>query len=192
MKHILLLIGLIYAFSSTIGQDIITLQLLKERNIRLQTSVMADNLNSWGPRLFFEYMSEFQKFRRFSWGVSYENKWHLARYMTDFYPPSINTNSLRFNIHYKLPIWKDKLHWDFGSGLGGIYATDGKAYAFRPLLSLEANLNIKLRPNLYLETAPLLFLLPFSQVNISTNNLYKNTDVYTQFAIYPIGLKWRL
>lgn len=161
--------------------------------IRVHSGIIVDNYNSAGPRLYFEYLKQIKSSGTLYWGVSYETKWHALNPATDNYvPPDLNTNNLSFNIHYTVTLWKDKLFWDFFGGSGGIYLWGEGKYSMQPSFNFGATLNIKLSRNVYFETSSLAFLLPISNVTISTNKLYRNNSTYSQFSILPFGLKFKI
>ncbi len=165
----------------------------RKKYIKIHTGLMTDSYNSAGPRLYFEYLSEFKERPKWSWGISMENKWHAVELISDLYaPPNVNSNIVSFKVHYQVNLIKQNVFWDVNLGAGFIHLFWDENHTLQPSVNIGITLNVKLSPNVYLETAPLLILLPVSDIYFSTSRAYKAHTGYAQFTILPIGIKIKI
>ncbi|MGL4629973.1 MAG: hypothetical protein ACRCVT_02110 [Leadbetterella sp.] len=160
----------------------------KNRFLNIQTGIGFDNFNSAGIRFRLEYSKQLKK--KLYYGTLFEMKKNQYRHTTDYYPiyPA-NTFILAEKIGYRFELWRDRIAWNVGLAAGVAYLQWPKHNLLRPIAVADATLNIRITKKLYLETAPLIIILPVSTFYFSFIG-YKEYDNYGGISV-PIGLRYK-
>ncbi len=158
--------------------------------IAFQSGASVNTYNSFGARLFFEFQKDISK--HWQHGFSFEQNIHLYRAATD-HSNDLNSNISAFcyNHYYKIKIYKDRFFWTTGVGAGLMNVNWDSNNKIGPVVNASMTLNIRLSNRLFIETSPLIILLPsnrgyFSPINVST---YSN---YSSASFFPFGIKIKL
>ena len=168
----------------------ITDSIIKKDYLAFQTGFIIDSYNSVGVRTFFEYQKDLTK--NWQYGISYEHSRHLGRAATDVRDQlATNLSLISFNYYYKVRLWKDRLFWTSGLGIGGVHAYWGEDNKFGITLNASSTLNIKLSKKIYLESSPFLVLLPVNRVYFSSMDANTFNSFYA-FTLLPVGIKVKL
>jgi len=158
--------------------------------LTFQTGLIVDGYNSLGVRTFFEYQKDFQK--NWQLGISYEHSRHFGFFMTDqLYDLNSNLSQFSINGYYKLNLVKDRLFWTGGLGVGALHVNWDDNDSFGATMNVSLTLNIRITKRVYLETSPLIVLLPFNRVYYSPMNI-KHFDNFYAFTFLPFGIKVKL
>jgi hypothetical protein len=158
--------------------------------LSVQTGFIADGYNSLGIRTFFEY----QKDLKGNWqmGLSYEHSRHFGFVMTDQqYDLNSDLSLFSINAYYKLNLITNRLFWTCGLGAGALHVSwnDNNRFGFTTNASITLNLRITKR--IYLETSPLIVLMPCNRVYFSTMHTEHFNSFYA-FTLFPVGIKVKL
>lgn len=158
--------------------------------LTFQTGFIIDGYNSLGIRTFFEYQKDCKG--NWQYGISYEHSRHFGFFATDqLYDLSTNLSLLSFNCYYKLNIIKDRFFWTSGLGIGAIHAYWEDNNKFGVTINACLTLNIRITKKIYLETSPLIVLLPINRVYFSTMNA-DHFDNFYALTFFPFGIKVKL
>lgn len=162
----------------------------KSSYLSVQTGFMYDGYESLGARAFFEYQKDLKK--NWQYGISFEQSISLFMGGTDN-PNSFPTNLtiLCYNHYYKLKIYKDRVFVTSGLGAGVLNAYWKDNYKIGPTINASITLNVRLNKKIFLETSPLVLIMPFHRVYYSTINTGPFTNYYS-ITVFPIGLKIKL
>lgn len=158
--------------------------------LSVQTGFMYDGYDAVGARLFFEYQKDLKN--NWQYGVSLEQSKSFFTGGTDN-PNSFPTNLtiLCYNHYYKLKIYKDRVFLTSGLGAGVLNAYWKDNYKIGPTINASITLNVRLTKKVFLETSPLVVIMPFHRVYYSTINTAPFTNYYS-ITVFPIGLKIKL
>lgn len=158
--------------------------------LTFQTGMTVDCYNSLGLRTFFEYQKDLTG--NWQYGISYEHSRHFAYAATDHLNElSTNLSLLSGNVYYKLNAIKDRVFWTTGIGLGIVHANWDDYDKIGGTINLSMTLNLKLSKRIYLETSPLIIILPANRFYYSTMNAATYESFYA-VNIFPFGLKIKL
>jgi hypothetical protein len=100
-------------------------------------------------------------------------------------------SQLSINGYYKLNLFKDRLFWTGGLGIGALHVNWDDNDSFGATLNASLTLNIRVTKRIYVETSPLIVLMPFSRIYYSPMNI-DHFDNFYAFTFFPIGLKVKL
>ncbi len=185
-----LLLTLFGSLSYTIGYSQTNEKIPKPAFLSFQTGAFVDGYNSFGFRAFFEYQKDLKK--NWEYGISFEQSVHLFRAATDHYNSlSSNISFLCYNHYYKLKLFKDRVFWTTGLGAGVANVNWDGNNKIGIVFNGSVTLNVRITKRLYIETSPLLVLLPFNRVYYSPINVSTYTDLYGG-PFFPIGFKVKL
>jgi len=158
--------------------------------LTFQSGFMIDGYNSMGVRTFFEYQKDFR--RNWQIGISYEHSRHLGFAATDqLYELSTNLSLLSLNGYYKLNLIRNRLFWTAGFGIGAIHADWEDQDVFGATINASLTLNVRITKRIYIETSPLVVLIPINRVYFSTMDADHFNSFYA-FTIFPVGIKVKL
>ena len=158
--------------------------------LAFQTGMTIDSYNSLALRTFFEYQKDLKG--NWQYGISYEHSRHFASAATDHLDElSTNLSLLSGNVYYKLNAIKDRIFWTTGIGLGVVHANWNDNDKIGGTINLSMTLNLKLSKRIYLETSPLIIILPANRFYYSTMNAATYESFYA-VNIFPFGLKIKL
>jgi len=165
-------------------------QVRKPDYLSFQTGLMVDRYNSLGIRTFFEYQKDIKG--NWQYGISYEHSAHLTSAATDI-PNSLSTNLslMSLNGYYKLNLFRDRVFWTTGLGIGGVHANWEDRNKVGATINASMTLNIRMTKKLYFESSPLLVLLPSNRVYFSNMDADRYKSFYA-FSFFPFGLKVKL
>ncbi len=161
----------------------------KEQYLSFQTGLLINNANTTGIRTFIEYQKDFNK--NWFYGVSFDHSNYFSRSMTDYYPTPRNLDIVNFNTYYKLHLYKEKVFWTLGLGLGAFHAYWKKENDFGVVLNADVTLNIRLSKKVILQTMIIPVLAPFNRFYISPQSI-NNDGIMRAFSAIPIGIKIKL
>ena len=162
----------------------------KNSYISLQSGGIIDNYNTTGVRVFMEYQHDIKK--NLLYGISFEQSMPLYSSSTDFTNElSSRLSILSLNGYYTLHFWKDKIFWTGGLGVGAVYADWDKGNQLGAAINGSLTLNFKITKNLYLETMPVIFVVPTNRIYFSTMNAESHSNFYA-FNVIPLGIKFKL
>ncbi|MCU4165271.1 hypothetical protein [Carboxylicivirga caseinilyticus] len=163
---------------------------IKDDYLTIQSGLIIDGYNSLGVRTFFEYQKKIKN--KWYYGLSYEHSRHLGFFINDqLNELNSNLSQLSLNGYYKLSVANEKLFWLAGVGLGALHNNWDNHDSFGISVNASFTLNIKLSKRLYLETSPLIILLPVNRVYYSPMNADEFDDFYA-LTYFPFGLKVKL
>lgn len=144
-----------------------------------------------GIRVFFEYQKDLKK-KNWQYGISFEQKNHLYDAATDhFNSLASNLSLLSYNHYYKLKLYKDRVFWTSGLGVGIANVNWDGNNKIGIVVNGSITLNVRITKRIYIETSPLLVLLPFNRVYYSPMNVSTYTDLYGG-PFFPFGFKVKL
>lgn len=123
--------------------------------------------------------------------MSFEGTAHFTEWATDTRSVHSNLNHLLFNGYYRINLVTDKIYWDCGLGLGGTRVFWNENNKFGLTASASMTLNIRLGPNVLLQTSPLIILMPINRVYVSAISMNENNALWA-YAILPFGVKIRV
>lgn len=185
-----LLLTLIIAFTNIKVYSQSIEKLSKPSYLSFQTGGMVDIYNSFGVRTFFEYQKDMEK--NWQYGISYEHVRHLGRAATDHSDNlSANLGLLSLNYYYKLKLYKDRVFWTSGLGVGVVHLNWDDNDEFGPTVNASITLNIRVTKRFFIETSPLIVLAPINRFYYSPMNASSYKDFYAG-TFFPIGFKVRL
>ena len=185
-----LLLTLIIAVSNTNIYSQINEKPPKPNYLSFQTGGMVDIYNSFGVRTFFAYQKDLKK--NLQNGISYEHVRHLGRAATDHSDNlSANLSLLSLNYYYKLKLYKDRIFWTSGMGVGVVHLNWDDNDEFGPTVNASITLNIRVTKRFFIETSPLIVLAPINRFYYSPMNATSYKDFYAG-TFFPIGFKVRL
>ena len=159
----------------------------KNSCLSFQTGLVMDAYNSAGLRVSFEYQEQIRN--NWYYGILYENKRHLFKPGTDnpnSYPA--NSNLLCMNGYYMLKIWKDRVYFSSGIGIGIIHLFWDGVDQLAPVATANLTLNIKLFKGLWIETSPLVIFPPVDRGYFALCRGYHH-QYYAAMTFFPIGFK---
>ena len=158
--------------------------------LAFQSGFIIDGYNSLGIRTFFEYQKDIKK--NLQYGISYEHSRHFGFARTDqMYDLDSDLSLLSINGYYKLNVIKDRLFWTAGLGIGALHVNWGGNDGFGATVNASLTLNIRILRRIYLESSPLLVLLPCDRVYYSLVNI-DHFDNFYAFTFFPFGIKVKL
>lgn len=158
--------------------------------LTIQSGLIVDGYNSLGVRTYFEYQKDLKK--NWQYGISYEHSRHYGFFMTDqLHDLKSNLSLLSLNGYYKLNLIKDRLFWTGGLGVGLLHVNWEDNDGFGPTVNASLTLNIRLTQRIYVESSPLIVLLPFNRIYYSSMNI-NHFDNFYAFTFFPFGLKVKL
>jgi len=163
---------------------------VRNQYLTFQTGFIVDGYNSLGIRTFFEYQKDLKK--NWQFGISYEHSRHLGTFLTDqLYNLNSNLSQLSFNGYYKLNFIKNRLFWTGGLGVGVLHINWDNNDGFGITINASLTLNIRITNRVYLETSPLIILLPTNRVYYSPKNIDHFNNYYA-ITFFPFGIKVKL
>jgi hypothetical protein len=161
--------------------------LTKKSYIAFGTGIVIDNFESFDIKFGLKYERQIKK----NWYYSI-----LDEYMNPIlagsdisYSSAIYSNLLYLNGIYRIKLWKDKLYWQFGLGIGLLYLNWEDQNRIGPIITASINLNIKLFKRLWLEIPPLIIIPPIDRGYIIPYALKKYHDCYAAMDWVPLGFK---
>ena len=158
--------------------------------LTFQSGFMIDGYNSLGVRTFFEYQKDFR--RNWQFGISYEHSRHLGFAATDhLYELPTNLSLLSLNCYYKLNLIKNRFFWTAGFGIGAIHAYWEDQDVFGATINASLTLNVRITKRIYIETSPLVVLIPTNRVYFSTMDADQFNSFYA-LTFFPFGIKVKL
>ncbi len=165
-------------------------KLPKPAYLSFQSGAFVDGYNSFGVRAFFEYQKDLKK--NWQYGISFEQKSHLFRAATDhFNSLSSNLSLLSYNHYYKLKLYKDRVFWTSGLGVGIANVNWDGNNKIGIVFNGSVTLNVRITKRLYIETSPLIILPPVNRFYYSPMNVSTYSDLYGG-PFFPIGFKVKL
>ena len=184
----LFLILLLLTAQSIFAQD--TSIKIKNHYLSIQSGGMVNGYNSIGLRTFLEYQKDLKG--NWQYGISYENVRHLFRDATD-HPNSLNSNfsALSLNSYYKINAIKNRLFWTIGLGLGVIHVNWDQQDKVGICSNASLTLNFRISKKVYIETSPLVVLLPVNRIYVSNIKVDNYQGLYA-FTAFPIGIKVKI
>jgi len=163
---------------------------VRNQYLTFQTGFIVDGYNSLGIRTFFEYQKDLKK--NWQFGISYEHSRHLGTFLTDqLYNLNSNLSQLSFNGYYKLNFIKNRLFWTGGLGVGVLHINWDNNDDFGITINASLTLNVRITNRVYLETSPLIILLPTNRVYYSPKNIDHFNNYYA-ITFFPFGIKVKL
>ncbi len=158
--------------------------------LSFQSGAFIDGYNSMGVRAFFEYQKDLKK--NWQYGISFEQTVHLYPAGQDFPNtlPASNT-MLCYNHYYKLRLYKDRVFWTAGLGAGLVNVNWSGHNKIGPVVTGSFTLNIRITKRIFIETSPLIVLLPSNRGYYSPINVSGIPDFYGG-SFFPIGFKVKL
>lgn len=159
----------------------------KSHSISIQSGIAVNSYNNLSTSLGFEY----QKMVKGNWsyGCLYVSNRSVSEFASDTKTTKLNQHHLSFNVYYRLSLIKEKVFWDFGVGAGVSHVYFGENLDdFGTELNLSSTLNIKLFKQIYLQTSPLVVLIPSHRVYFS-NIALSGRDHLKAFSFFPLGVK---
>jgi len=158
--------------------------------LTIQSGLLIDGYNSLGVRTYFEYQKQIKN--NWYYGISYEHSRHLGFALTDqLHELKSNNSLLNINGYYKLGVANDRLFWMAGAGMGALHTNWDDHDGFGISFNASITLNLKLSKRVYLETSPLIILLPVNRVYYSPMSIDHFNKFYA-FTFFPIGIKVKL
>ncbi len=166
----------------------------KQQYLSFQPSFTLDGFNSFGVRIFLEYTKDLKN--NWQWGLSYDHTTPLFDAATATRTLEANYSNLSLNGYYKLNVFKDRVFYTGGLGIGVTHFSwtrfgSSSAHAFTPTINASLSLGIRVSKRIIIETSPLLVLLPSNRVYYSPVNVEEFPDFYS-FTIFPLGIKVKL
>lgn len=186
--HLLTLVLIIYNFVVFSQTD--ESMPRKQDYLSAQTGLIVDAYSTVGVRTFFEYQKDLKN--NWQYGISYEHTRRLGNFLTHR-SDNLDTNLslLSLNGYYKVKLIKDKVFWTGGVGIGAVHINWDNKDRFGATVNASITLNIKVSKRLYIETAPLAFILPVNRGYYSPMNV-ENFDNFYAVTALPVGIKVRL
>ena len=158
--------------------------------LTFETGFIIDGYNSLGVRTFFEYQKDIKN--NWQYGISYEHSRHFGFFRTDqLYDLSSNLSQLSLNGYYKLNLLEDRLFWTTGLGVGALHLNWDDNDSFGVTVNASITLNIRITPNIYFTSSPLIVLLPFNRIYYSPMNIDHFNNFYA-LTFFPFGIKVKL
>jgi len=187
LRNLIFFLLLLISFH-TFSQDSVSSK--KASYISIQSGAIFDSYNITGVRAFVEYQKDVKK--NLQYGVSFEQSFPLYSSATDFTNElSSHLSLLCFNGYYKLHFWKDKIFWTGGLGVGAVYANWGNGQKLGAVVNGSLTLNFRITKKLYLETMPVIFIIPSNRIYFSTMNAETHSNFFA-FNAVPFGFKFKL
>jgi len=197
-SNIVFLLVILYSYSgiaqeNTIKKTDVTPDNIEYINTSLSLFVEAGNS---GASFLLEYQTMINKY--FSYSFQYN---HIFGFRKQYSIYNYDTDRPQTDIftlvgYYRIHIYKEKIFWDFGLGIGGINRTLNKYFdnTLNLVGNINFNLNIRLRKNLYLQTSAVPIIAPLGRFYISKNYRDKLTfdNIYAGVTFMEFGLKFKL